>query len=59
MEIMDGRLMFDLGIQPNHGTYHCVGGGFLPSYYIGSGALSKSAITVSLRDTRLVSENGK
>ena len=33
--------------------------GFLPSYYIRSGALSKSPFTVSLRDTRLVSENGK
>ena len=59
MEITDGRLMFDLGMQLNHGIYHCVGGGFLPSYYIRSGALSKSAITVSLRDPRLVSENGK
>ncbi len=31
--------------------------GFLPSNYIGSGALSKSLITVSENDTRLVPED--
>ena len=31
--------------------------GFLPSNYIGSGALSKSLITVSEKDTRLVPED--
>lgn len=33
--------------------------GFVPSYYIGSGALCQSPITVSLRDTGLVPKNGQ
>jgi hypothetical protein len=55
METTDGRLKFKQGRKINNRTYQCVG--FLPSNYIGSGALCQSASAVSEKDTRLVSED--
>lgn len=58
MEITDGRLMFDLGIQLIHGIYRFLGG-FLPKNYIRSGAFSKSKRAVSPGDTGLIPKNGE